>query len=312
MKNKILMMMIVGQVGLCVGINAQNVGISASPTFTPDASAILDISSTTKGLLIPRSSSNPSTTTNGLMFYNTTSNSINVNTASNLSAATFIPLLSNITVTSPLSYTTGTGTLTLPVATTGASGYLASGDWTTFNNKQPLISNPNTLVGFVKANGTTISYDQSIYLTTISGTANYLPKYATSSTFSGTSLVYDNGATVGINLAAPTTTAANSTLQINGSFATSVVTIASATAASNIVWSSASLVLVTASSTITLPTAVNISGRIYTIKSAGVTVSVATSSSQTIDGSSTALSLTAYKSVTVQSDNANWNIIGSF
>ena len=80
MKNMILMLMIVGQVALCVGINAQNVGISASSTFTPDASAILDISSSTLGLLIPRIAANPSTTpANGLLIYNTTTNSLNAN-----------------------------------------------------------------------------------------------------------------------------------------------------------------------------------------------------------------------------------------
>ena len=305
--------MIVAQVAFCVGVIAQNVGISASSTFTPDGSAILDISSTTKGLLIPRSGSNPSTTTNGLMFYNTTSNSINVNTASNLSTATFVPLLSNITVTAPLTYTTGT--LTIPVATSGANGYLASGDWTTFNNKQPLISNPNTLIGFVKANGTTISYDQNVYAATISGTANYLPKYATASTFTGTSLVYDNGSGVGINLAAPATTAANSTLQVSGSFSTPVgsYTATTVTAA----WNTASLVLITSSTAVTLPTAVGIAGRIYTIKNLTSTTAsfnllpfVATPL-QTIDGG-TLFSLTAtYKFVTVQSDGINWYVLGN-
>lgn len=50
----------------------------------------------------------------------------------------------------------------------GASnGYLSSTDWNTFNNKQAALNG----TGFVKISGTTISYDNSTYLTTISGIA---------------------------------------------------------------------------------------------------------------------------------------------
>ena len=85
MKNKILILMIIGQVALVTGINAQNVGISAAFPFTPDPSAILDISSTTLGLLIPRMGTNPPATAapaNGLLIYNTTMNSLNANIGS--------------------------------------------------------------------------------------------------------------------------------------------------------------------------------------------------------------------------------------
>jgi len=62
----------------------------------------------------------------------------------------------------------------------------------------------------------------------------------------------------------------------------------------------------------TLPTAVGRAGKIYTIiLTAGGTATVATTSSQNI-GTSTTYSLTAAnKYVTVQSNNANWMIIGS-
>lgn len=64
--------------------------------------------------------------------------------------------------------------------------------------------------------------------------------------------------------------------------------------------------------TITLPTAVGITGRIYTIKLTAVGSStVATTSSQTIDGSTTYSLSARYKYVTVQSNNANWNIIAN-
>jgi hypothetical protein len=67
-----------------------------------------------------------------------------------------------------------------------------------------------------------------------------------------------------------------------------------------------------ASSTQTLPTAVGISGREYIIKCnfAG-TVTVATTSSQTIDGSTTYSLSAQYKFVHVISNGANWLIIGN-
>ena len=87
---------------------------------------------------------------------------------------------------------------------------------------QPALSG----TGFVKISGTTISYDNSTYLTTASasstyqtiltnpitgtGTTNYLPKFTGSSTI-GNSLVYDNGSFIGIN-----TTTNGGILSING------------------------------------------------------------------------------------------------
>lgn len=63
--------------------------------------------------------------------------------------------------------------------------------------------------------------------------------------------------------------------------------------------------------TFTLPTAVGITGRIYNIKKTGAsgTLTVDTTSSQTIDGSLTFANSTQYLSITVQSDGANWLII---
>jgi trimeric autotransporter adhesin len=66
--------------------------------------------------------------------------------------------------------------------------------------------------------------------------------------------------------------------------------------------------------TITLPTAVGISGKLYTIKKIDSTanvVTVNTTSSQTIDGSTSYTMNTAYSGVNIQSDNANWWIIAN-
>lgn len=63
--------------------------------------------------------------------------------------------------------------------------------------------------------------------------------------------------------------------------------------------------------TITLPTAVGIAGRSYTIKRiyAGGFTTIATTSSQTIDGGLTLVLANIYDSATVVSDGANWSII---
>lgn len=78
-----------------------------------------------------------------------------------------------------------------------------------------------------------------------------------------------------------------------------------------------STVLVTATGqTMTLPTAVGnmfkTAGRIYTIKlTASGSCTIATTSSQTIDGSSTYSLSAQNRYVTVQSDGSNWQIIGN-
>lgn len=74
------------------------------------------------------------------------------------------------------------------------------------------------------------------------------------------------------------------------------------------------LILVNAASgaiTVTLPTAVGIAGREYVVKKIDTSanlVSIATTSSQTIDGLSSISTDLAQDTVTVESDNANWRI----
>jgi len=113
-----------------------------------------------------------------------------------------------------------------------------------------------------------------------------------------------NAGLVGINNNTPA-----STLTITGSLATAYV----AKATSYTATTSDCVIAVTATGqTITLPTAVGITGRNYTIKlTASGTGTVATTSSQTIDGSTTYSLSAQYKYITVQSDGANWNIIAN-
>jgi hypothetical protein len=64
--------------------------------------------------------------------------------------------------------------------------------------------------------------------------------------------------------------------------------------------------------TITLPTAVGYSGRIHTIKNSGTgVITIATTSSQTIDGAATQSLSTQWSKITVQSTGANWIIISN-
>jgi hypothetical protein len=53
----------------------------------------------------------------------------------------------------------------IPTATSSVTGLLSSTDWSTFNGKQAQLNG----TGFVKVSGTTVSYDNSTYLTTIEG-----------------------------------------------------------------------------------------------------------------------------------------------
>jgi hypothetical protein len=65
--------------------------------------------------------------------------------------------------------------------------------------------------------------------------------------------------------------------------------------------------------TITLPTAVGIEGRTYIVKNSGAgTITIATTSSQTIDGATTKTLNTQYSGLTLVSDNVNWKVISIF
>jgi len=91
----------------------------------------------------------------------------------------------------------GSGT-TIAVNQAGStqSGYLSSTDWNTFNNKQPQING----TGFVKASGTTISYDNSTYYL-----ASNPSGYITLSSLSGTTPINFNTGTGAISITQATT-----------------------------------------------------------------------------------------------------------
>lgn len=110
---------------------------------------------------------------------------------------------------------------------------------------------------------------------------------------------------VGIGTSAP-----NSTIQVAGSFATTLANKSSdytLTVQDHIITCSAGL-------TITLPTAAGITGREYSVKrtySGGADVTIGTTAGQTIDGSTTYALGAQWKYATFVSDGSNWLIIGS-
>lgn len=107
---------------------------------------------------------------------------------------------------------------------------------------------------------------------------------------------------VGIGTNSPT-----STFHVNGSVAFKTSTISANTTLDG----TYTHVFASGTITITLPTAVGIAGRTYWIKKtdSGTTLTVATTSSQTIDGAQTLSVTTKYNAYTLVSDGSNWFIM---
>jgi hypothetical protein len=114
--------------------------------------------------------------------------------ASNPSAFIALTALSG---TAPIQYNNTTGAISITQASGSTNGFLSSTDWTTFNNKQAALNG----TGFVKISGTTISYDNSTYLTTAAAASTYVPY---------------TGATSGVDIGTYTLSASN--LIANGGF----------------------------------------------------------------------------------------------
>ena len=101
-------------------------------------------------------------------------------------------------------------------------------------------------------------------------------------------------------------TTPNSTIQINGSLSVSYV---EKTTTYSVGSTDHTINCTSGTFTVTLPTAVGITGRLYIIKNTGAgTITLATTSSQTIDGSTTQTILTN-KTYKIQSTGANWIIL---
>ena len=110
------------------------------------------------------------------------------------------------------------------------------------------------------------------------------------------------------------TTTPTSTLQVAGPLATA---LSSKTSAYTITATDSTILAdgTTAAFAVTLPTAIGCQGRVYTIKrsnSGANNITVGTTASQTIDGATTKTLGAQFSTLTLQSDNANWQIIGQF
>jgi hypothetical protein len=108
-----------------------------------------------------------------------------VGTVTNVSALTIGTTGTDLTSSVVNSTTTPVITLNVPTASATNRGALSSTDWSTFNAKQVALNG----TGFVKINGTTISYDNSTYYLA-SNPSSYIPLTALSSTATG--LTYTN------------------------------------------------------------------------------------------------------------------------
>src|ERR1700731_323159 len=107
------------------------------------------------------------------------------------------------------------------------------------------------------------------------------------------------------------TTSPNSTLQVSGSIAANY-TLTTSTAYSVLSTDYTIIANPSSAGTVTLPTAASITGRKYTIKNISANlVTLNTTSSQTIDGSTTYLLPNQYQYVTVVSNGSNWNVVAA-
>lgn len=139
------------------------------------ASAILQVTSTTKGFLPPRMTTTQrdaiATPATGLQVYNTTTNTNDFYNGSAWASGASGSYVTSVTGTSPIVSSGGTTpAISIPVATTSVNGYLSSTDWTTFNNKASTASLANylplaggTLTGAL--NGTSATFSSSVTAT---------------------------------------------------------------------------------------------------------------------------------------------------
>ncbi len=242
------------------------------------------------------------------------------------------------------SYNSAYGFQTLLFNTTGrnntANGYLSmnenvTGNFNTAHGSHALNSNisgdNNTGVGYLAITNTTLSSgntalganagdyfidngDNNTFLGY--NTSALVPALTNTTTIGYNAKVSVNNAmvlggtgsdavTVGVG-----TTAPHSRAHINGSFATTIT----AQSISYTPGIDDQIITTTGTTTIKLPTAVGISGRLYTIKrmDAVNATTIVGSGIETIDGAVNQVLNSQYEGITVVSDGANWLIVARF
>jgi hypothetical protein len=133
--------------------------------------------------------------------------------------------LASLSGTTPISYNSGTGAISIAQSSTSSSGYLSSTDWNTFNNKAsltafsaspPLSYNNGTgAFSITQSSGSTNGYLSSTDWTTFNnkqsaltnpitgtGTSGYVPKFSGTTALTN-SIIYDTGTNVGIGTTTP-------------------------------------------------------------------------------------------------------------
>lgn len=110
------------------------------------------------------------------------------------------------------------------------------------------------------------------------------------------------------------TTTPLSTFEVNGSFGQTITTVSTditLDATHSIIVSNNGAI----SKTITLPTALGIKGRIYTIKrsdTSTASITIATTALQSIDGALNMVLTQPKEAISIISDGSNWNVIGTY
>lgn len=149
-------------------LQAQSVAINGTGA-TANASAMLDITSTTKGLLIPRMTSAQrgaiATPATGLLVYQTngTTGFYYYTGAAWIRLGNGDGTVTSVATTAPLTggTITTTGTLGITQAGTASDGYLSAADWNTFNGK---VDGSGTATRIAFWNGaTTLASDALLY-----------------------------------------------------------------------------------------------------------------------------------------------------
>ena len=113
------------------------------------------------------------------------------------------------TISAPLSYSAGT--LSIPVATASANGYLSSTDWTTFNNKG---SGSVTSVSFT-GGLITVANATTTPALTVAGTSGGIPYFSSGTTWASSAALTQYGVVYGGGAGAtPVATAAGTTGQV--------------------------------------------------------------------------------------------------
>lgn len=237
----------------------------------------------------------------------------------------------------------GSGTsLAQHVADTSHNGYLSSTDWNTFNGKQPTITTGNLTdagtdgivvtggTGAVIGSGTSLAqhvadsthngYLSSTDWSTFNGkqaSGNYITALTGDVTASGPGSVAATLATVNSNVGSFTN--ANITVNAKGlvtaaaSGAVGAINVVSKTTTYGASITDGLILCSSSAFTVTLPTAIGNSGAIMRVKKTDSSfaniITIATTSSQTIDGSLTVTLNTQYEEFSVCSDGANWQVL---